>query len=487
MSGFIRYTSAFFAILFGLPLLIAALTQSVTGLGYEPRQTEAISANYLAGSDTFADGAVSEGWSVGFGRAVLTPQDIDSHAYFMGGFLMFPAQTATGVLDDLCVRAAVLDDGSGRGAAAFAWVDGVGLMNADIKAIREKLSDLTDSGALVSIDVGATHVHSGIDTQGLWGYLPKSGRDPRYLDPLIEKTAAAIRAAYESRTPGELTYAAAAHPEMFTDSRAQRALDENIHVFRFVPAQGGKTLYLVNFGAHPTTLGADNTLLSGDYPHYIEQELAQREDADFLFIQGAIGGGIGCNMSAENGVPEGADNTGKLLAYSKTMTDHILAAAQQGEPVAPVLNVRHAQTDIEVNQFLFKLVERAGLCNAKAFRENGKVLLTTEIGFVEIGEHVKILEFPGEVLPEIVYGGFLSAEEAFQKTEYPYAALNTHFDAADDVLVFGLCNDALGYFVPDNDFSASNSDGHYEETVSTGSVSASTLSAAFEALLAEWG
>ena len=90
------------------------------------------------------------------------------------------------------------------------------------------------------------------------------------------------------------------------------------------------------------------------------------------------------------------------------------------------------------------------------------------------------------MLPEIVYGGFLSADEAYNGTEYPYAALNTHFDDSDTVLVFGLCNDAVGYIVPDNDYSSSNEDGHYEETVSTGSTAGTSLSKAFEALFEIW-
>ena len=487
MTGFIRFTSAFIAILFGLPLLFFALTQSITGIGYPSRSEAAIAENHLAGSDSFLDEPISENWSVGYSRAGLTPQDIDDHAYFIAGYLMFPAQTVTGVLDDICVRAAVLDDGSGRGAAAFAWIDGIGLLNADVKAIREKLSDLTQSGALISIDVGSTHSHSGVDTQGLWGYLPTTGRDANYQATLIEKTADAIRNAYESMTPGELTYASAAHPEMFTDSRAQQVFDEKIHVFRFTPMQSDKrTLYLVNFGAHPTNLGAENTLLSGDYVYYIEQSLDRRENADFLFVQGAIGGGIGCNMSIENGIPQDAEDSRKIVAYSEKMTELILDAAQYSQPVEPILNIRHAQTDIEINQFLFKLVERAKLCNAEAFKENGKIYLSSEIGYVEIGNQIRILEFPGEVFPEIIYGGFLSAEDSENKSEYPYKALDSQFSGTDDVLVFGLCNDALGYFVPDNDFSASNKEGHYEETVSTGSNSASILSAAFEALLSEW-
>ena len=89
-------------------------------------------------------------------------------------------------------------------------------------------------------------------------------------------------------------------------------------------------------------------------------------------------------------------------------------------------------------------------------------------------------------MPEIVYGGFYSAEESYNGTEYPYEPLITHFDADDEVLVFGLCNDAVGYIVPDNDYSASNEDGHYEETVSTGSYSATALSKAFNELLNEY-
>jgi len=90
-------------------------------------------------------------------------------------------------------------------------------------------------------------------------------------------------------------------------------------------------------------------------------------------------------------------------------------------------------------------------------------------------------------MPEIVYGGFYSAEEAFNKTEYPYDALNTLFDETDKVLVFGLCNDAVGYIVPDNDYSSSGSEGHYEETVSTGDTAATTYSKEMAELISKWG
>ena len=487
MAIITRWISAILAVLVGLPLLVSSVFQSLTKIGYDERPAESINANFLEGSDDFIDEASAEHWSAGYARRVLTPDDIDSERYFLGGFLKFPAQEATGVIDDLCVRAVVLDDNSGRGAAAFAWVDGVGFMNADIKEIREKLSDITGNGKLISIDVGSTHNHSAIDTQGLWGNIPYSGRNQGYIDSVIEKAADAIREAYNNRSEGTLYYASKVCPEMFYDGREPYSIDEKIHLFRFKPNDSGKKeIYIANFGAHPINLGWSNTEISGDFPYYIEQAVTSQKNADFIFVQGAIGGAIHSDMGVQNGIPEELTSYEKMKEYSLIVADILYELAEKGEAVEPILNVAHAQVDFEVNNFIFLLAERAGLCNVSAFKENGKIYLTTEIGYVEIGKNIKIIEAPGEILPELVYGGFFSAEEAYNGTEYPHAAINTYFDEDDEILVFGLCNDAVGYIVPDNDYSASNEEGHYEETVSTGSYSASAFSTAFEKLIKAW-
>ncbi len=482
-----RWFSAIMAVLMGLPLLLNAVLQSATKTGYDSRPVEAISSSFLEGSDSFIDEAVSEYWSVGFARRSLTPEDITETRYFLGGYLKFPAQEATGVIDDLCVRAVVLDDNSGRGAAAFAWIDGVGFMNNDIKEIRKLLSDITGDGKLISIDVGSTHCHSAIDTQGLWGNIPKSGRNEAYINSVIEKTAAAIREAYNTKADGTLYYSAKVCPEMFYDGRAPYSIDEKIHLFRFVPNDSAKKeIYITNFGAHPVNTDWSNSELSGDFPYYVEKAVTTEKNADFIFIQGAIGGAIYINTDYRVGISNELTAFEKMQDYSLIVADILYSLAENGEAVEPILNIRHAQVDFEINNFVFLLAENAGLCNATAFKENGKVYLTSEIGYLEIGKNIKIIEAPGEVMPELVYGGFYSADKAYNGTEYPHAALNTYFDENDEILVFGLCNDAVGYIVPDNDYSASNEDGHYEETVSTGSYTASAFSKAFEKLIKEW-
>lgn len=487
MDVLTRWFSAIMAVLMGLPLLFTAVLQSATKTGYDKRPVEEIRSSFLEDSEAFLDEAVSEYWSAGFARRSLTPADIDETRYFLGGYLKFPAQEVTGVIDDLCVRAVVLDDNSGRGAAAFAWIDAVGFMNADIKAIREKLSDITGKGMLISIDVGSTHVHSAVDTQGLWGNIPKSGRNEAYINSVVEKTADAVREAYNNKTRGTLYYSSKACPEMFYDGRAPYSIDEKIHLFRFVPDDiKKKEIYITNFGAHPVNLDWSNSELSGDFPYYIEQAVTSEKNADFIFIQGAIGGGIYINTDSRVGISEELSAFEKMQEYSLIAADILYELAQSGKAVQPVLNIAHAQVDFEVNNFIFLLAERAGLCNVKAFKEDGKVYLTSEIGYLEIGRNIKIIEAPGEILPELVYGGFFSAEEAYNGTEYEYPALSTFFSSEDEILVFGLCNDAVGYIVPDNDYSASNEEGHYEETVSTGSFTASAFSRAFADLLGKW-
>ena len=488
MAVVIRWISAIMAVLIGLPTLLGAVIKSVAKVGYVDRPVTAISENFLEGNAEFIDDAKAEYWSAGFARRILTPDDIDETRYFLGGFLKFPAQEATGVVDDLCVRAVVLDDNSGRGAAAFAWIDGIGFMNADIKDVREKLADITGNGKLISVDVGSTHDHSAIDTQGLWGNIPMSGRNQEYIDSVIQKTADAIREAYNNRSEGTLYYSSKACPSMFYDGRNPYSIDDKIHLFRFVPnTEGKKEIYITNFGAHPINLGWSNTEISGDYPYYIEKEVTTEKNADFIFIQGAIGGAIHADMGPQNGIPENLTSFEKMKEYSNIVADILYELAEKGEAVEPILNVKHAQVDFEVNNFIFLLVASADLCNVTPFKEDGKVYLSSEIGYVEIGKNIKIVEAPGEALPELIYGGFYSADEAYNGTEYPYEGIATCFDEDDEVLVFGLCNDAVGYIVPDNDYSSSGDEGHYEETVSTGSKSATAFSKAFFELLKVWG
>ncbi len=482
MNIITRIIASVTALITGITLLLTGAFQSGTGLGFDKKDTLDLTSNFLTGTSTFIDEAVSEKWSVGYAENELTPDDYDEEKYFLGGYLKFPAQEATGVIDELWVKAAVLDDNSGRGAVAFAWIDAVGLMNNDVKLIREKLADIIGADGIASVNVGVTHTHTAVDTQGLWGTIPETGKNEKYMNALIEKTADAIRRAYETRSEGELYYGTGNYSNFFTDGRAPRSYDENIHLFRFVPDDSAKReIFISNFGAHPVYIEWANTKISADYPYYLDKAVDEKYNADFVFIQGAIGGAIHGNLGASNGI-EGDTDIEKITQYANKIADVYAELIQKAVPVAPILNVVHKQVELPVDNFIFRLVERVGLTSAKGYSDGGIIKMTTEIGYAEIGNNIKILMMPGEVFPEIVYGGFLSAEKSFTGTEYAYDALETLFDEDDNVLTFGLCNDALGYIVPDNDYDSSAS----HEMISVGPKAASTISAAFHELINEY-
>ncbi len=482
MNFITRLIASMTALITGLVLLITSAFQGGTGMGFEKKENLDLTSGFLTGSESFIDEAVSDKWSVGFAKNELTPDDWDEENYYLGGYLKFPAQNATGVIDELWVKAVVLDDNSGRGAVAFAWIDAVGLMNNDVKLIREKLSDIIGAEGIVSVNVGVTHTHSAVDTQGLWGTLPKTGKNEKYMDALVEKTADAIRTAYETRSEGTLYYASGNYANFFTDGRGPRSYDENIHLFRFVPDDSAKREILIsNFGAHPVYIEWANSKLSADYPYYLDKAVQEKYDADFIFIQGAIGGAIHGNLGESNGIT-GETDIEKITQYGDKLADTFAELMAKAEPVKPILNVAHRQVEVKVDNFIFRLAERAGVTSAKAYSTDGEIKLTTEIGYAEIGENIKILMMPGEAFPELIYGGFLSAEESHNGTEYPYPALETLFDEGDEILTFGLCNDAIGYIVPDNDYDSSGS----HEMISVGAEGASAISAAFAELINEY-
>lgn len=300
------------------------------------------------------------------------------------------------------------------------------------------------------------------------------------MNALVEKTADAIRTAYNTKSEGTLYYAEKNCKNYFTDGRSPRSFDENIHLFRFVPDDASKReIYISNFGAHPVNIEWNVTKLSADFPYYVEKNVNEKLGADFIYIQGAIGGAIHGNMKV-NGASEDLSKFDRMTRYAEEVTKVLEELSQKGEVVKPILNVTHAQVDLKLDNFIFRLAERTGVVSAKGYKQGDDIMLTTEIGYAEIGENIKILMMPGEIFPEIVYGNFLSAEDAFNGTEYPCAALETLFSETDSVLTFGLCNDAIGYIVPDNDYDSGKS----HETISVGPTAASTISGAFEDMLA---
>ncbi len=85
-----------------------------------------------------------------------------------------------------------------------------------------------------------------------------------------------------------------------------------------------------------------------------------------------------------------------------------------------------------------------------------EVSIISEVSYMELGnKQVGIFMIPGELYLELETGAFLPAEESATGKEAEYKVLSEMTDC-EHSFVAGLCNDELGYIIPDNDFFSTN-------------------------------
>ncbi|NLX92857.1 MAG: hypothetical protein GXZ02_03160, partial [Clostridiales bacterium] len=179
--------------------------------------------NFYAGNEHFLDEpAAGAQWHLGYAQKSIMPADFGARPYVRGSLLPYAFTTET--FDELKVRTVILDDGSGRGKTVFSVIDCIGIANADVRKIRAAVADFAAANNIVSINVSASHTHSGLDSQGIWtdpagivlnnifssitglGAI-KSGVETGFLQTMIDQTAASIKEACGNMTAGTLNYA----------------------------------------------------------------------------------------------------------------------------------------------------------------------------------------------------------------------------------------------------------------------------------------
>ena len=384
-----------------------------------------------------------------------------------------------------------LNDGSDRGTTAIIAIDCLGLANSDVRLIRAALADYAKANNIVSINVSATHVHSGIDTQGIYtdlftkiftnltAAITKSDKlapaiDNEFRQVIIDKSAECVKAAFESMTEGTLTYAKTNAANYVRDRTAPDIMMEDIYRFMFTPDDGSTGTIITNFGVHPETIGFGTKVGTSDFVYYTEQ-LINKAGYNFLFLQGAVGTYTEDQGSSSDGLEldrvEATIRYGEELGYillGMTMTveerlanlvdEEREAIAIDNEDytpwydretvteteVTPVLNVAHNEYLVPVDNGVYELFGKLSLANnTMVTDENGKYYAVTEVGYMELGD-IKLILCPGETYAELIKGGENMANFPFAPA---YEILGT-----EEVIVCDLVNDALGYIMPDDFF-----------------------------------
>jgi neutral ceramidase len=222
--------------------------------------------------------------SAGFHRVDITPPV----RVPLAGFAARQG-VSTGIHDPLFAHALVLENGAR--ATAFVSVDVLGLAADFVRRVRQMIrtrTGLPERGVMVS----ATHTHSAPVTVSTF-FNPGESLDPAYMDRLASAIVDAVTTAWENRRPARVGVGSTRVSGIGRNRRTANHLpiDEDVGMIKVAFPDGRPWGVLINHACHPTVLGPDNLLVTGDFPAFtIERvETVLGEGSFALFVNGAQG------------------------------------------------------------------------------------------------------------------------------------------------------------------------------------------------------
>ena len=160
--------------------------------------------------------------------------------------------------------------------------------------------------------------------------------------------------------------------------------------------------------------------------------------------------------------------------------------------VLPILNIASKQVEIPVSNALIEAVGKLNMANYVVIvKEDGSYATVTEVSYMEFGTtgeseaQFKAVFMPGEICQDLIAPDGISLEGKYAITCKNFAAQPACDIFGDDVMCFGVMNDAIGYVVPDNDYTMGDPANHYHELISLGKGVSTSLMLGLSALHAE--
>lgn len=333
-------------------------------------------------------------------------------------------------------------------------------------------------------------------------------------DTILANTAAAAVEAYDNLEPGTLSYFETENVNDYMKANAyNRGADGSVgEIIRdkleygadcrqyfscwYFEGESGEKTVLSNIGLHPTFAGRSSDRVCADVPHYIWKVMAD-EGYNYVFIQGsqaAIGLSgyyteAGYNYAQANKLSyeewvnrygekyaskryngnkdeDGENEYFDIRATGYSLAHFLIDSIRTDKPVAPVYDVKMAETLIPLDYGIMYIAAHADVFGYNTVRtcasETGYGIVT-EIGYLKLGDDVVIVMLPGEVSPALTFGTNPAfADTAAWQGEYSWTGQDWTYDTIENyakgyfgtdirVVAMGICNDEIGYVMPDTD------------------------------------
>lgn len=488
--------------------LCIVVPDSAAVLDYEEFDIDSYE-NFYPGMDKFIDEPQGDKvWSLGYGKASILPEDFGEKSYAKGAYIPYVYgnemyKDDEGNYEDLMSRVVVMNDGSGRGNVVFIAVDAMGLANSDVRLIREALKEIAEKNNIVSINVSCTHIHTGIDSQGVWtdpiGCLlnntltndVKYGVPREFIKSVVEGSKKAVEAALADMTTGKMYYSKIDIADYLFDRTAPICYDTNMYKLEFVPFAKSKTPTIIStFGCHPESASFDWNQDESDPLNFDRkftadciwsmEKLLNSAGYNFIFLQGNVSTVSSSRHNSNDELEGGTAHSDALrlgyefgyilLGMSMTKSERIALnektgdklgikkyGSQEGytiwyeglptvgkEEVKPVLNIKSKQFTVQIENNIVGLLGKTAIADNLVLKDdNWNYYTVTEVGYLEIGDNMKVYMSPGETFGELLMGG--NGAKGF-----PMKPIREY--TGEDIIVMDLMNDAAGYVANEANF-----------------------------------
>ncbi|MBO5333358.1 MAG: hypothetical protein J6B37_04500 [Clostridia bacterium] len=481
-------------------VLKLSIPDSAAVIDYESFDVDAYD-NFYPGMENFINEPQGDKvWSLGYGKASILPEDFGEKRYAKGAYLPYVYgnemyKDDDGNYEDLMVRVIIMNDGSGRGNVLFLSVDAMGLANSDVRLIRAALKEIAEKNNIVSINVSCTHIHTGIDSQGVWtdplGCIlnntltdtVKYGVPREFIESLVKGSVEAVEEALGDMTTGKMYYSSIDIEEYLFDRTAPISFDTNLYKLEFVPFNANKTPTVVaTFGCHPESASFDwnqdesdplnfDRKFTADFIWYTEK-LMNSAGFNFIFIQGNVST-VSSSRHFSNDELDGSAHFGAmrygyeigyiLLGMSMSESERIVLNTITGDKlgveeykdnedytiwydglptvnkteVKPVLNIKSKQFTVQIENNLIALLGKTSVADNLVLKDmRNNYYTVSEVGYMEIGDNMKVYMSPGETFGELLFGG--NGANGF-----PMPTIREY--TGEDIIIMDLMNDAAGY------------------------------------------
>ncbi len=192
-----------------------------------------------------------------------------------------------GIHDELFARALVIEKGGTT--VAFVSLDVLAVSSEFAGRVRENIERRTGIRQ-DAVTIAATHTHAGPVTIRTF-FNPDETLDNAYMEKLATAVEDSVVTAFDNKFPARVGVGSGFVSGIGVNRRTpdKQPIDEEIGIIKVEDLQGNTKAVFINYACHPTVLGSNNLLATGDFPYFTVEKVERMTGGSAMFVNGTQG------------------------------------------------------------------------------------------------------------------------------------------------------------------------------------------------------